>query len=106
MYNVVISPSANADLFNILRYIAQELKNPQAASSLAEGIEKCYLDLQTMPSAHSLCADPLLRLKGYRKYPVGNYLVIFRVIEECSEVRVVHIYHETQNYLAIQRDEI
>lgn len=34
MYKVVISPSANADLFNILRYIAQELGNPQAATDL------------------------------------------------------------------------
>lgn len=27
MYNVVISPSANADLFNALKYIALELEN-------------------------------------------------------------------------------
>ena len=30
MYKVVISPSANADLFNALKYIAFELENPQA----------------------------------------------------------------------------
>ena len=106
MYNVVISPSANADLFGILRYLAEELENPQTATDFADGVERCYLDLQSMPSAHAFCADPLLRLKGYRKYPVGNYLVIFRVIEERSEVRVVHIFHETQNYLTIQRGEI
>ena len=106
MYKVVISPSANANLFNILRYIAQELENPQAATELSNKIEKCYLDLQSMPNAHALCSDPLLRLKGYRKYPVGNYLVIFRVIEDCSEVRVVHIFHETQNYIERQRREI
>ena len=28
MYKVVISPSANADLFNALKYIAFELENP------------------------------------------------------------------------------
>ena len=106
MYKVVISPSANADLFNVLRYIVQELENPQAATELADKIEKCYLDLQSMPNAHALCADPLLRLKGYRKYPVGDYLVIFRVVEDCSEVRVVHIFHETQNYIEKQRSEI
>ena len=105
MYKVVISPSANADLFNILRYIAQELENPQAATDFADGVEKCYADLESMPSCHALCADPVLQMKGYRKYPVGNYLVIFRVIEERSEVRVVHIFHETQNYLTIQRSE-
>ena len=30
MYKVVISPSANADLFNALKYIAFELENPQS----------------------------------------------------------------------------
>ena len=103
MYRVVISPSADADLFNILKYIAHELENPQAATDFADGVERCYTDLEEMPSAHSLCADPLLRLKGYRKYPVGNYLIIYRVVEESKEVRIVHIFHETQNYLEIQK---
>ena len=46
MYKVVISPSANADLFNALKYIAYELENQQAAAKLADGIEKCYTDLE------------------------------------------------------------
>ena len=103
MYRVVISPSADADLFNILKYIAHELENPQAATDFADGVERCYADLEEMPAAHSLCADPLLRLKGYRKYPVGSYLIIYRVVEESKEVRIVHIFHETQNYLEIQK---
>ncbi len=106
MYKVIISPSANADLFNILKYIAYELENPQAASELADGIERCYADLEELPSAHALCADPLLRLKGYRKYPIGNYLVIFRIDESVCEVNVVHIFHQTQNYIEIQKSEI
>ena len=106
MYRVMISPSANADLVGILRYISQELKNPQAASMLADGFEQCYADLEEMPAAHALCDDPVLRLIGYRKYPVGNYLVIFRIVEEAHEVRVVHIFHEKQDYSSIQLGEI
>ena len=106
MYRVVISPSADADLFGIIKYIAQELENPQAAADFADGVEKCYADLETFPSSHSFCDDPLLRFKGYRKYPVRNYLVIFRVIEERNEVRIVHIFHATQNYIAIQKNEM
>lgn len=106
MYKVVISSSADSDLFGILRYIAYELGNPQAATDLADGVEKCYTDLADMPSAYSFCDDPLLRLKGYRKYPVGNYLVIYRVVDTESIVRVVHIFHVSQNYLEIQKGEI
>ena len=54
MYNVVISPSANADLFNALKlkYIAHELENPQAATKLADGVEACYEALADFPAAH------------------------------------------------------
>lgn len=106
IYRVVISSSAGADLFDILRYIAYELGNPQGAIDFADGVEKCYTDLADMPSAYSFCDDPLLRLKGYRKYSVGNYLVIYRVVDTESIVRVVHIFHVSQNYLKIQRGEI
>ena len=82
MYKVVISPSANADLFNALRYIAYELENPQAATSLANGVERCYADLEEFPAAHEPCRDPVLARIGYRRYAVGNYLVIFRIVEE------------------------
>ena len=53
MYKVVISPSANADLFNALKYIAYELENPQAATSFADGVEKCYDDLEEFPAAQN-----------------------------------------------------
>jgi len=106
MYKVIISPSASADLFNALKHIAYELENPQAAAKLADGVEKCYADLEDLPAAHELCRDPVLRKIGYRRYPVGNYLVIFRIVEESNEVRVVHIFHATQDYLSTLCDEI
>ena len=106
MYKVIISPSANADLFNALKYIAYELENPQAAAKLADCVDKCYADLEELPAAHELCRDVALRRMGYRRYPVGNYLVIFRIVEERHEVRVVHIFHATQDYLSTLRDEI
>ena len=66
MYNVVISPSANADLFNALKYIAHELENPQAATKLADGVEACYEALADFPAAHELCRDLVLARMGYR----------------------------------------
>ena len=54
MYKVVISPSANADLFNALKYIAYELENPPAAAKLADGIDACYDALAEFPASHEL----------------------------------------------------
>ena len=106
MYKVVISPSANADLFNALKYIAYELENPSAAQKLAEAVERCYADLEEMPAAHELCRDPVLRRLGYRRYPIDNYIVIFRVVERAKEVRVVHFFHMTQDYLLTLKNEL
>ena len=106
MYKVVISPSANADLFNALKYIAHELENPSAAEKLADGVERCYADLEEMPAAHELCRDPVLRRLGYRRYPIGNYIVIFRIVEKTKEVRVVHFFHATQDYLSTLKNEL
>ncbi len=106
MYKVVISPSANADLFNALKYIAYELENPAAAEKLADGVDKCYADLEEMPAAHELCRDPVLRRLGYRRYPIDNYIVIFRVVEKVKEVRVVHFFHMTQDYLSALKNEL
>ena len=106
MYKVVISPSANADLFNVLKYIAYELENPSAAQKLADGVERCYADLEEMPAAHELCRDPVLRRLGYRRYPIDNYIVIFRVVERAKEVRVVHFFHMTQDYLLALKNDL
>ena len=106
MYKVVISPSANADLFNALKYIAYELENPSAAQKLADEVERCYADLEEMPAAHELCRDPVLRRLGYRRYPIDNYIVIFRVVEKVKEVRVVHFFHMTQDYLSALKNEL
>lgn len=106
MYRVVISPSANADLFNALKYITYNLENPQAATKLADGVEACYAALSEFPASHELCRDQVLARMGYRRCPVGNYLVIFRIMEDLNEVQVVHIFHATQNYLSALIDEL
>lgn len=105
MYKVVISPSANADLYKALKYIAYEIENPPAATKLADGVEACYAALAEFPASHELCRDPVLARMGYRRCPVGNYLVIFRIVEDVHEVRVVHIFHATQDYLSALKGE-
>ena len=36
----------------------------------------------------------------------GNYLIIYRIVEEESVVRVVHIFHAMQNYIEHLKNEI
>ena len=48
----------------------------------------------------------LASAQGLPKYAVGNYLVIFHIVEEESVVRVIHMFHALQNYIELQKSEI
>jgi toxin ParE1/3/4 len=77
---------ADLDLIDIWTYIS--LFNPQAADNL--------LDLLDQKSA-ALAENPYLGMargdlaKGIRHFPVGDYLILYRVIDDGVEVvRYVH----------------
>jgi len=87
MARVVYSPNADADLLNVAAYIAQD--KPEAALRWVQTIrEKCDL----------LAGHPEMgqERRGYgvpgcRSFSVGNYVILFRAIDQSIEVaRIVH----------------
>ena len=81
-----LRPRAEADIEAIVLYIAED--SPQAARRWYETIYKCCQRLGEMPEMG--VARPDIRA-DLRTFPVGNYLVLYRQIENGAEiVRVVH----------------
>lgn len=99
MFKVLLAPGAKRELESALAYIKQELRNPIAAAKLADAALKTLQNLKTMPERYPFCEDPVLRLQGYRRAPVTRYLFVFRITRNPDQVRVVHFFHETQDYL-------
>ena len=98
MFKVLLAPGAKRELESALAYIKQELRNPIAAK-LADAALKTLQNLKTMPERYPFCEDPVLRLQGYRRAPVTRYLLVFRITKNPDQVRVVHFFLETQDYL-------
>lgn len=98
MYEVVVSPEAEADLDRIIRYISADLRNPPAATALADKIEARLCELKTMPGKFSFCKDAFLRAMGYHRAQVGNHQIIYRIDETAKRVLIVHFYHTLQDY--------
>ena len=98
MYEVIVSPEAEADLDRIVRYLAVELGNPPAATALVNKIDTRLHDLETMPAKFSFCKDFILRKFGYHRVSAGGYLIIYRIDEEAKRVFIVHYYHTLQDY--------
>lgn len=80
------SPLAEQDFREIWRYIAQD--NPDAADRLLRRIDEkleLYAERPNMGTNRSRLA------RGLRSFPVGNYIVFYRVVAEGIElVRVLH----------------
>ena len=87
-YKVKISESAEHDLDGILSYIAGKLANPKAAADFADALEEHYGQLETYPLAYELSRNERLARKGYRRFAVGSYVVLYLADETKREINI------------------
>ena len=93
MSHIRITPLADQDLLEIWYFIAQD--DPAAADRLLDLLEEKYRLLADNP--HMGPARPDIA-KELRCHPVGNYLLLYRVIRDGIElVRIVHGARDLQN---------
>jgi len=87
-FNVELSELAEKQYDNILSYISNVLKNPQA---LERKLEK-------MADTFNYCKSDRLRELGLRKirFAKHRYLLVYRIAG--SRVIIEGIYHELQDY--------
>ena len=78
MAKVVFTNPAKFDLLDIEHYIFTELKNPQAANRIIDGILNVAQSLRTNPQRHSLLNDKILKQVGLRIVPFNNYNIFYR----------------------------
>ena len=97
-YKLIVSKETHSDIDGIVTYIIQVLKSPQAANSFLDDVERSYRSITDNPYMYSLCRDIRLQRKGYRKIPIKNFLVIYRVDETVESVLVVRIVYGARDY--------
>jgi toxin ParE1/3/4 len=86
MPHVFTRPRADADLLEIWRYIAQD--SPANADRMLDRIRDTLNRLAAMPFMGQARFD---LAPGLRMFPVGNYLIFFRPVQDGIEViRVLH----------------
>ena len=103
-YDVRFLPLFEEDLYEIVAYITEHLKNPVAANKLIDDVENAIIK-------RSSCAEsfePYHSVKE-RKYPyyriyVGNYVVYYVVIDDVMAVSYTHLFFPTQKSKCLQRE--
>ena len=92
---VVITEDADRDLDRILLYLTQQLYAEQAASALVAEYAQV---LEQFPSMFEVARSGSHAGKEYRKFLLGNYVGIYRVLEREQQVVILRIFHGSQNY--------
>jgi plasmid stabilization system protein ParE len=98
MYKIVITELAEQDLDAIVEYIALKLKNRKAATDFLDEVENCYQYLATMPKMYSVCDEPEMNVKGYRKVPIKNYLAVFSLDETNNTVTILRFLYSARDF--------
>jgi addiction module RelE/StbE family toxin len=97
-YQVIIGRVAERDLIAIARYIAR--RNPPAAEKLIGKLIQEARSLANFPNRGGHYKDR----PGARFTVVGNYLVIYRVMEDSNEVRILRFWHAARDRLRFEGD--
>jgi antitoxin ParD1/3/4 len=95
MPGYVISPEALEDLQNIQDFIA--LDNPKAAERVIEQLFAAFESLAKFPHKGHLRPD--LTKRNVRFWPVGSYLVVYRVTRR--SLQVAAILHGARDVLRV-----
>lgn len=90
-YEIRYLPLASKDLYNIVSYIADELKAPKAAMDLIDALDTSISRLAQFPYSCRVYHPEKSLENEYRVLPVKNYLVFYVVKEQVVEIhRVIY----------------
>lgn len=101
MLKLNISKSAHQDLERIVSYIIVKLASPMAATHFLDQIEKSYDYLKNNPYMYAKCQNIRLEKEGYRKIPIKNYLLVYKVTEEDKIVNILRFFYGPQDYFKL-----
>jgi len=86
-YTLEYLPLFDAELAEAARYIACELRNPDAAMKLVDNVEKAILGRLFAPESFEPVPSSKNREHPYYRIPVGNYVVLYVVVGSVVEIR-------------------
>jgi toxin ParE1/3/4 len=87
---VVFLPAAEQDLGELFAYICNDLQNPIAARNIATKLLRRAQSLAAFPKMGAGLDSVDNRLTGYRYLLVDNYLVVYKVADQVSVIRILY----------------
>ena len=96
-YEIIIDQKVEKHIETIVKYIAYNLCNRQAALMLLEKIRESIDSLNIFPNSHSLVDREPWRSLGIRKVYAKSYVIYYRVYEDEKRVYIMAIAYSKQD---------
>lgn len=91
MYKLNYLPLARQDVFEIVLYISDHLKDAKAATGLVDALDKSIARLQQFPFSCKVYQTSIPFVEEYRSLIVKNYMVFYVIKEDIVEIhRVIY----------------
>ena len=98
-YRAVILTETQKEYEEIVFYLAEVLKSPQAALHFMDEFDYQIDLIVDNPELYVLSRMPELAARGYRSVLVCSYIVLYRVYKDV--VAIAHMFHQSQDYATL-----
>lgn len=98
MYQYRLMPSAVQDLQEIADYIAGAVERAGECDPALKKVEEAIRSACAFPLSLPLVNDELLRMKGYRKILVDNYIVFVLPDQKNEALNVMRVLYYARDY--------
>ncbi len=92
-FRVIVMPVAEGDIAGIIRYIADVLGNKNAALEHYDAFCRALESLEEMPDRNPISGLEVLNERGIRLISVGNYVIMYSVLEDKGVVEVYRVLY-------------
>lgn len=104
-YDVSLAEQAAADIRDIARYVAVDLREPGTAEKLLDRFDEALRSLETMPERNPPARDTDLAAMGLRIQRVGNYLMFYVVDWGARRVNVIRVQYGRRDWVKLLWEE-
>ena len=96
-YKIIISSSFEKELQNIFYYINFFLREHTTAKYFYNKVINSISTLSYFPERFPKLSNN--KNSNFRRLLIDNYIIIYEVNNTLEQVHILHIFHNTQNYL-------
>ena len=98
-----LTQKADADLDDIVGYIAVELANPKAATDFVDKLQGAIEEARSFPESGSLVVNEFVPNTEVRKKLVGNYIMYYLLDSDEKMIFILRIVYGRRNMDEILR---